>query len=1321
MAKRGRRFGLIPGGKGVDQAAREKPISGDCLSVLRSETVPKRIYRTRRVCAALTGRSGLAALFVCVLLVSLVPVLLVPEESSAYSPHAPIFINGDGNFTAANGVTGGSGTAADPYRIEGWEIDASTAHGIHVQYSNASFVIRDVYVHDGGASFDGVRLLNAQNAEVENATLLSNYRGIFLYFSPNATLAGNNASSNTGTGIYLYSSPNATLTGNNASANYYGIYLYSSPDDTLTGNNASANTWGIILFSSPNATLAGNNASSNTDTGISLYSSTNALIYHNNLIGNLNQAYDDLAAENAWNDTYPVGGNFWSDYTGTDTCSGPLQNVCPDPDRLGDTPRVIDPDSQDNYPLMFPWPQVADYDPPAIEEVRINGLSSPVYPYSLPPATISLNATVNDTPTGGSRATGANYTLGPQTWPGAPMTPTTPPADAPVERFSVNLPWPGIAGSWPYCVYGIDEVGNENLMGACATLTVTDDLPPAVSGILLNGAPSQAYFISSVPSLSLTATANDTATGNSNITGANYTLGPGNWTTSQPMTLLNPPTSPIGDFAATLLLPEAGFWTYCASAADAAGNGNVSATACPGLLLTDDLPPAISAITVEPASVPAGATVWVNATLDDAGRGGSDIQNATYTVTSQIPSTALTLQNPPTSSAEDYTASFPASFPDGVYSVCVAGADVVGNVNATASCVSFSVLPDPWPPVVSAVLVDGAPSQTYPLSSLPATVTLTATVDDTTTGNAVVKNATWTLDGLFSGTSMTLLNPPSSPVEDFQATLAAPSSRGIYSLCVYGWDLLGNMGGPTCVTLVIADDIPPEIAAVQIVPSTVSVGTTSVNLTATVNDTAMGSSNATTANYTLGPGNWATSQPMTLLNPPSSPQEDFGAEIFVSSYPPGTYTFCIHASDEAGNGNLTGPCAVLTIIDPDPPTFQDVRVTPDPAELGEPGVFTTLVSDDDLVAAAYLNVTGPDSTTVEVPLVWNATSGRFEGTVPVDLIGTYTFTLEAYDRIGNRAVTTGSYTGTDSTPPTLEYPSASPDPQELGGKVIVTVRVTDRGGIASVSLEARAPNGTLVRNVSLTHLGGGAYFDNASYAALGNLTFLLRAVDESGNEANVTLLSRMQDSVPPSLAHSPITEATVGESLRMEVDVVDLGSGVDSVVLYYRGVGEQTFASVKMTPEGSRGFVAVSPALLREGPFHYYIEATDRAGNVATNPPEGEAAPHTVQVRAGNAVFPWGYALLALLVAFALLAAVFWIARRRRTKKASPPLAPKPIVTTSDSIITCGVCLGTVKKGLSIVRCGTCKKAFHDSCAARVGTCPTCETPMDMGDVEIEE
>jgi hypothetical protein len=54
-------------------------------------------------------------------------------------------------------------------------------------------------------------------------------------------------------------------------------------------------------------------------------------------------------ALNFWDDSYPSGGNYWSDYTGLDL----------DEDGIGDTPYIF-VGNQDNYPLMRPlWAYIS--------------------------------------------------------------------------------------------------------------------------------------------------------------------------------------------------------------------------------------------------------------------------------------------------------------------------------------------------------------------------------------------------------------------------------------------------------------------------------------------------------------------------------------------------------------------------------------------------------------------------------------------------------------------------------------------------------------------------------------------------------------------------------------------------------------------------------------------------------------------------------------------------------------------------------------------------------------------------------------------------
>jgi len=72
-----------------------------------------------------------------------------------------------------------------------------------------------------------------------------------------------------------------------------------------------------------------------------LASSSNNSIYHNNF-NNTQQVSSDGTSTNVWDDGYPSGGNYWSDYNGTDA----------NHDGIGDSAYVIDANNTDNYPLM---------------------------------------------------------------------------------------------------------------------------------------------------------------------------------------------------------------------------------------------------------------------------------------------------------------------------------------------------------------------------------------------------------------------------------------------------------------------------------------------------------------------------------------------------------------------------------------------------------------------------------------------------------------------------------------------------------------------------------------------------------------------------------------------------------------------------------------------------------------------------------------------------------------------------------------------------------------------------------------------------------
>ena len=143
----------------------------------------------------------------------------------------------------------------------------------------------------------------------------------------------------------------------------YSILLTATNDSLVQENRVSGggvangySNWyqGIVLVGgSRNDQIIGNNVTLEA-VGIRLSGVTVISVYHNSLLNNTIQASDDQPSLNSWDNGYPSGGNYWSDYKGVDRCGGPQQNICPFPDGIGDTPYGFS-NSHDRYPLMSPF------------------------------------------------------------------------------------------------------------------------------------------------------------------------------------------------------------------------------------------------------------------------------------------------------------------------------------------------------------------------------------------------------------------------------------------------------------------------------------------------------------------------------------------------------------------------------------------------------------------------------------------------------------------------------------------------------------------------------------------------------------------------------------------------------------------------------------------------------------------------------------------------------------------------------------------------------------------------------------------------------
>jgi parallel beta-helix repeat protein len=227
-----------------------------------------------------------------------------------------------------------------PNKYEGIEIDYGSDNLI--SQNNVAANYADVYAQD------------TTNLTIANMTLEAFNNAILLESCSDCIICGNNVV-NGAQGINLWDCSNNIICGNNVTENTLGIYLWwswgiygLSPGNIICGNNVTENGDGIELISSSGCDVVGNNLINNWE-AIALEYSSHNMIYHNNFIDNTRQATSYSPSGYTWDDGYPSGGNYWSDYATRYSNASQIDNS-----GIWNTPYILDVNNQDNYPLMNP-------------------------------------------------------------------------------------------------------------------------------------------------------------------------------------------------------------------------------------------------------------------------------------------------------------------------------------------------------------------------------------------------------------------------------------------------------------------------------------------------------------------------------------------------------------------------------------------------------------------------------------------------------------------------------------------------------------------------------------------------------------------------------------------------------------------------------------------------------------------------------------------------------------------------------------------------------------------------------------------------------
>ena len=238
-------------------------------------------------------------------------------------------------------------------------------------------------------------ILDGNGHSLSSTTLTDNGDGLLLSSVTNVTLK-NFIITDCVVGIELDNTSNVTVTNNTITQAYVNhpsilptcaIGFDGGYSNIITGNIIVNNMVGIDLDETSNNLIVENNITNSSTDAFNVDESSNNSIYHNNFINNTGQMEDlqvgtGVPSVNIWDNGYPSGGNYWSDYQSKYPNASQI-----DSSGIGNTPYIIDENNIDHYPLIY--------------RVDISATSSNLSPTpsTIPPPTASPTPAIPEFPT----------------------------------------------------------------------------------------------------------------------------------------------------------------------------------------------------------------------------------------------------------------------------------------------------------------------------------------------------------------------------------------------------------------------------------------------------------------------------------------------------------------------------------------------------------------------------------------------------------------------------------------------------------------------------------------------------------------------------------------------------------------------------------------------------------------------------------------------------------------------------------------------------------------------------------------------------------